>query len=138
MAPTEPGTHQADAPPDQEHEPDIGNFLNAVSADAVAYVEARRRLFTLNASEKAGRLAGKFLLAVVVFLITIAVFVMAGLALALYMGRWLGDNALGFLATAGIFVVLALLFYLFWRLVLRDRITLSVINAVHAEHEHLS
>jgi uncharacterized membrane protein YqjE len=138
MARTEAGTDRTGAPAPEEHEPDIGNFLDAVSADAVAYVEARRQLFALNASEKAGRFAGKFLLAVVVFLITIAVFVMAGLALALYMGRWLDDNALGFLATAGIFVVLALLFYLVWRLVLRDRITLSVINAVHAEHEHLS
>ncbi len=49
------------------------------------------------------------------------------------LGRSLNDNALGFLLAGGIFLVAGAAFFLIWRSVLRDKVTLAVINAMHDE-----
>jgi hypothetical protein len=54
-------------------------------------------------------------------------------ALALWLGRLLENNTLGFLLGGGIFLFLGALFYLLWRAVLRDKVTLAVINAIHGK-----
>ena len=118
-------------------EPDLGDVLEDLTADAKGYFEARKALLTLDISEKAGIAVGKIVLAVVATLLASMVLGMLALALGLYLGRVLNDSVLGFVAAAGIFLVLTLLFYALWRWVLRDRITLSIINAAHAKTEHL-
>jgi hypothetical protein len=40
---------------------------------------------------------------------------------------------LGFLLAGGIFLLVGGVFFLIWRSVLRDKVTLAVINAIHAE-----
>ena len=52
-------------------------------------------------------------------------------ALALWLGQLLANNALGFLLAGGIFLVLGGVFFWLWRSVLRDKVTLAVINAMH-------
>jgi hypothetical protein len=41
---------------------------------------------------------------------------------------------LGFLAVAGLYLLLGVVFYLLWRTVLRDKVILTVIRSMHADH----
>ncbi len=118
---TDPGTGK----------PDLGLFVEAVAADAKAYFEAQKELTTLAIGEKLGRFVAVLLAAVVLILVLSAAFLMGSVALSLWLGGMLGSVMLGFLSVAGIYVVLGGLFYLLWRTMLRDKVTLAVIQAIH-------
>jgi hypothetical protein len=59
---------------------------------------------------------------------------MLSIAMALWLSEIIGSLPLGFLAMGGVHLVLAGIFYLLWRSVLRERIILAIINAVHGAH----
>lgn len=122
---------------EQEEAPDLGEVLGALTDDAKGYLEARKALITLDLSEKAGSALGKIVWWVGATLLVSVMLGMLALALGLYLGRLMNDTVSGFLAAAGIFLVLTVLFYAIWRWMLRDRITLAIINAAHAKNEHL-
>jgi len=114
-----------------EDNPDLGLFMEAVVEDGKGWLEAQKNYATLAGSEKLGKLSGTLLVAVVSALFIAAVLVMCSMALAIWLGRVIGDLALGFLAVGGIYLVLTIVFYLIWRHMLRDRITLSIVNAAY-------
>lgn len=114
-----------------EDNPDMGLFMDAVVEDGKGWVEAQKSYATLAGSEKLGKLSGTLLVAVVSTLFVAAILVMCSIALALWLGGVMGNLALGFLSVAGIYLLLTLVFYLIWRHMLRDRITLSIINAAY-------
>jgi hypothetical protein len=101
-----------------EDNPDLGLFMDAVVEDGKGWLEAQKQYATLVGSEKLGKLSGTLLVAVVSALFVAAILVMSNMAL-------------GFLSVAGIYLVLTIVFYLIWRHMLRDRITLSIINAAY-------
>lgn len=114
-----------------EENPDLGLFMDAVVEDGKGWLEAQKAYGILLGSEKLGKLSGTLLVAVVSSLFIAAVLVMSSVALAIWLGRMMGDMALGFLSVAGIFLLLTVAFYLIWRHMLRDRITLAIINAAY-------
>ncbi|MDX9751583.1 MAG: hypothetical protein RBT71_10925 [Flavobacteriales bacterium] len=114
-----------------ETDPDIGAFVDAVVKDGQGWLGAQRELATLVVAEKLGRLSGILAIALVSVLCVAGVLAMASIALALWLGRAMDDMALGFLTVAGVHLVFTLLFHVLWRKVLRDRLTLAIINAVH-------
>lgn len=116
--------------PDEDG-PDIGLYMQAVTDDAKAWFEAQKAVTVLEVSEKVGKLSSMLLLVVVLGLITTTALVLWFIALAIWLGDLLGDTALGFLAAGGLFLLLGALFYLIWRSVLREKVTLVVINAMH-------
>ncbi|HOZ40492.1 MAG: phage holin family protein [Flavobacteriales bacterium] len=118
--------------PDEDG-PDMGLYLQVVSDDAKAWFEAQKALTKLEASEQFGRLSGMIMLVAVVGLIVVTALMLWFVALALWLGQLLANNALGFLLAGGIFLLVGGVFFLIWRSVLRDKVTLAVINAIHAE-----
>lgn len=114
-----------------EDNPDLGLFMDAVVEDGKGWLEAQKQYATLAGSEKLGKLSGTLLVAVVSALFIAAVLVMCSMALAIWLGRLIGDLALGFLSVGGIYLILTIIFYLIWRHMLRDRITLSIVNAAY-------
>lgn len=114
-----------------EENPDLGLFMDAVVEDGKGWLEAQKNYGILLGSETAGKLSGTLLVAVVSALFIAAVLVMCSMALAIWLGRVLGDLALGFLSVAGIYLLLTVVFYFIWRHMLRDRITLALINAAY-------
>lgn len=117
----------------EEDGPDIGLYMQAVSDDAKAWFEAQKAVTKLEASEQVGKLSGVVMLGAVVGLIAATALMLWFVALALWFGQLLVNNALGFLLAGGVFLVLGGIFFLVWRSVLRDKVTLAVINAMHAE-----
>jgi hypothetical protein len=114
--------------------PELGRLVEAVAADAKAYFEAQKALTTLEVSEKVGRGAAVSLLAVVLILIVSAAFLMGSVALSLWLAHLLHSTMLGFLAVAGLYLLLGVVFYLLWRTVLRDKVILTVIRSMHEDH----
>jgi len=119
-------------------DPETGNpapglFVEAVVEDAKAYIEAQKELITLQVSEQAGRAVAVVVVAMVLFFLLSAGFLMGSVAFSLWLAVLLGSTIKGFLAMAGIYVLLGVSFYLLWRTVLRDRITVAVINAFHGK-----
>lgn len=118
--------------PDEDG-PDIGLYMQAVSDDAKNWFEAQKALTRLEVSEQLGKLSSKAMLVGVVGLIAGTVLMLWFVALALWFGQLLANNALGFLLAGALFLVLGGIFFLVWRSVLRDKVTLAVINAMHGE-----
>lgn len=116
-----------------EDAPDLGSYVQAVGEDAKAWFEAQKALTKLEAGEQLGRLAAMVMMVVVVGLVVITTLMFWCVALALWLGQLLENNILGFLLGGGIFLLLGVLFYLLWRTVLRDKVTLAVINAIHVK-----
>ena len=128
---TEPENRYARYVRPDEDGPDVGLYMQAVTDDAKAWFEAQKAVTVLEVSEKVGKLSSMFLLVVVLGLVTTTALVLWFTALAIWLGDLLGNMALGFLAAGGLFLLLGALFYLVWRSVLRDKVTLVVINAMH-------
>ncbi|MBL7952899.1 MAG: phage holin family protein [Flavobacteriales bacterium] len=116
--------------PDEDG-PDIGLYVQAVSDDAKTWFEAQKAVTKLEVSEQIGKLSSAVMMGAVVGLIGITVLMLWFVALALWLGQLLMNNALGFLLAGGIFLVLGVVFFLLWRSMLRDKVTLAVINAMH-------
>lgn len=130
------GTPPEEGPYGHDHDrPDLGRFMEAVAEDARGYFEARREAAVLALSEAAGKATGLVLLALVSIALLAAVLFMFSLALGFWLGQLWGNTALGFLTAGGAFLVICALFYVLWRTVLRDRITLAIINATQSDEE---
>jgi hypothetical protein len=114
--------------------PELGLLLEALVEDAKGYFEAQRDLIGFNSAEKGGRIVAILLLVLVVAVLLGGVLVMLSIAMALWLSEVIGSLPLGFLAMGGVHLLLASLFYLLWRAVLRERIILAIINAVHGDH----
>jgi len=117
----------------EEDGPDIGLYLQSVTADAKAWLEAQKAVTKLEASEQLGKLSAMVTLVAVIGLIVTAALMLWFVALALWFGQLVANNALGFLAAGALFLFLGGIFILVWRSVLRDRVTLAVVNAIHAK-----
>lgn len=113
--------------------PELGLLVEALVEDAKGYFEAQRDLIGFNSAEKGGRIAAILLLVLVVAVLLGGVLVMLSIAIALWLAEIIGSLPLGFLAMGGVHLLLAGIFYVLWRSVLRERIILSIINAVHGE-----
>jgi hypothetical protein len=113
--------------------PELSLLLQAMVEDAKAYFDTQRDLVTLNASEKGGRMIAVMLLVLVVSVLLGGVLVMLSVALAIWLGGLLGNLAHGFLAVGGIHLLLAGLFVVLWKSVLREKLIISFINAVHGK-----
>ena len=114
--------------------PELGLLIEALVEDAKGYFEAQRDLIGFNSAEKGGRIVAILLMVLVVAVLLGGVLVMLSIAMALWLSEVIGSLPLGFLAMGGVHLLLAGLFYLLWRTVLRERIILAIINAVHGDH----
>jgi hypothetical protein len=113
--------------------PDAGpaEFFEDMAGTFIAMARAEGSRVRLVVSRKAGSFIAKAVMAFTAVLLTLVIALFLFLAWGLWLGQVLGNAALGMLAAGGSFLVLLLLFYLLWRWVLRDRIILSVVNAVN-------
>lgn len=114
--------------------PELGLLIEALVEDAKGYFEAQRDLIGFNSAEKGGRIVAILLLVLVVAVLLGGVLVMLSIAMALWLSDVIGSLPLGFLAMGGVHLLLAGIFYLLWRTVLRERIIVAIINAVHGDH----
>jgi hypothetical protein len=117
--------------------PSLGEVIEAAASDAEAYFSTQQALIKLELSERGGRFAAKIVWYIAATLLVGLAIGLLAVALGLHLGRLFHDPVLGFLAAGGAFLLFAVLFYLLWRWVLRDRIILSIINAAHAQPKRL-
>jgi len=113
--------------------PDPAEFVQELVGSVADYALAESELLKLSAAKRAGEITGRIVLAIAVALLLNGVVLMLSVAWGIWLGLRLEDPALGFLLAGGTYVLLIGLFYVIWRLALRDRITLAIVNATHAE-----
>lgn len=77
------------------------------------YIDTRFRLLQLQATERSSRLIASLLVDLIKTVFGLFVLFFLSLALGFYLSELLGSSSLGFLATAGIFVVLIVIISLF-------------------------
>ncbi|MBL0127637.1 MAG: phage holin family protein [Flavobacteriales bacterium] len=112
---------------------DLGDLLTTVSGDARGWLHAQRDLTLLIVSEKAAQAGRAAIGGFVGFVILGAALTMLSVAGAFAWGHALGSVAHGFLYVGLIDLGVLLLFMIWWRTSLGDRITLSIINSFHVE-----
>ncbi|MBK9176901.1 MAG: phage holin family protein [Flavobacteriales bacterium] len=130
MAPTE---RHGPAGKGEAAAPDPADFVREMVESVTDYARAERDHFKLEASERIGAVSGRIVLAVVLLLLLNGVVLMLSVAWGLWLGQCFDDPVTGFLLAGATYLALMLLFYLLWRTVLRDRITLAVVNATHGK-----
>src|SRR5687768_6636879 len=114
-----------------EDRPDLGLFIEAVKDDALALAETEKELAIITASEKAGDIAGKVGIGAVSVILGMIVLILLSVALGIAFGNWFEDMALGFVAAAGVYILLGVIFIVMWNSTLKDKFTLSIINSIH-------
>lgn len=114
-----------------EDRPDLGIFMEAAKDDVVSLMETEKDLAILTASEKAGAIAGKVGVGFVGIIFGMIVLIMLSVAMGIAFGDLFNDMALGFVAAAGVYILLGILFMAIWNATLKDKVTLSIINAIH-------
>lgn len=113
-----------------EHE-DFGEFMDSMASEAKGYWSAQKEYYTFVASEKAAKASAGMLNGLVMGLAVTSILVFLSLSAAIWIGRLLGDMALGFLSMAGVYFVLGLLFLIIWRSGYRDRYILGMFNSIY-------
>jgi uncharacterized membrane protein YecN with MAPEG domain len=112
------------------HADDLGDWVNELTGEARAYAERTREQVLLEVSKRtAVALAGvvMWIVRLVVALLTFSLLLVAG---GLWLGELIGDRALGFVAMAGVCMLVGLVFALYWRSGGRERFMLGIINAI--------
>jgi len=110
---------------------DLGDLLTSVSEDAKGWWAAQRELAILTVSERSAQAGRAAIGGFVGFVILGAALTMLSIAGALAWGTALGNLAIGFLYVGLIDLGILLLFAIWWRTSLGDRIMLSIINSFH-------
>ncbi len=109
----------------------IEDFFRHVADEGKGWWKAEKRLLLLQASTKLGKAIG-FLLGLLVTLVLLAVVLLfASVALAIWFGHLMGSIALGFLCTAGLYLVMYLIFHFFLRAALTNGLALTIINSLY-------
>ena len=114
---------------------ELEQLADQVMAEAKGLIESQRRLLLLSTADRVDKASARTVTVVVMIVGVALVLLFASIAGALYIGRRLGDMALGFLIMAGVFVVLSGIFLLIWRGGLRDRLHVAVINEFQSDDE---
>jgi hypothetical protein len=114
-----------------EDRPDLGVYMEALKEDALNLAETEKDLAILVAGEKAGKIAGGIGVGIVGAVFGMIVLILLSVALGIAFGNWFNDMALGFVAAAGVYILLGVLFMVIWNTTLKDKLTLSIINAIH-------
>jgi FtsH-binding integral membrane protein len=111
--------------------PDLGIYVESIADDTREWFEVQKETTKLELSEHLAKLTAKVVSVLVVGLLVATVLVMWFIALALWIGELLGHTPLGFVVAGGIFVVLGAVFLILWKNGMKDKVMLSVINAIH-------
>lgn len=113
----------------EEPRAEVGALFDSVVSDVKGWLETRKDLLVLEASERLGRISGALMSNLILVMLGGFALLMASLALGIWLGQQLNNNVYGFLLVAGIYLLLFLLFALFGSRTVRDRTTLHMINA---------
>ena len=115
-------------------EPDLSDFAGTFNEDVKSWWNVHKQKMRAEASDHAANLTNRMVMALFVAMTVFLALILVHFAIAFALGGWFGSVPLGFLATG--FLVLGQGFagWLVWNSVLRDRISLRVINALHS-HE---
>lgn len=108
-------------------QPDLSDFGATLRHDLAAWSEAQAQHAWAVGSERIARWAGRALWAVVAASALLLALACAHVALAVALGGWSG-----WLAVAGLILLEAGTFWVLWRIALRDRWTLFLLNQMHS------
>ena len=119
------------APTDPFDQEDFGQFMDSMAGEAKAYWEAQKDYHALVASERAAKLGAGLLSGVVLCVLVASVLAFLSLGAAIWIGRLMGDLALGFLLMGGLYLLLGMIFLVVWRAGYRDRFILRMVNSLY-------
>lgn len=114
---------------------DLGDLLSSALEDGKEFGTAQAEYFKLHASEQVGKAAGSLAGVVITAAASVLVVLFASVAGALWLGGLMHSMALGFLAMAGVYLLVLVVFLLFAGKALKRSITLNVINSLYHGQE---
>lgn len=110
---------------------DLGEGIGYIHA----YVEQEIESVKLTAAEKISIATSTIVSGLILTLLAAAMLLFASLALSYYLGSLMNSTALGFLAVAGIYLLILLMVYLFRKRLITDNIVEVVIQFLFDEEE---
>lgn len=103
-------------------------FFEPILEKAEKYSQTTLHILKLKATSKIAEVASLFILSVFIYVPLSIGFLMLSIAMALYLGEWSGSAANGFLITAGIYMLPALIIYLFRNKFLKRKLQNAIIQ----------
>jgi hypothetical protein len=131
------GNGQPDERSGPEEEITISAFIDGFTADLRGYVTAQRDHLLMKAAHRLALMMGKGVHRGAVIGGSAMALLFLNVALALYLGEWLGSHALGFLITGLLSMVLVGLFHLWWINGGRDRYLIARINDMNNDEDEV-
>lgn len=113
-------------PIDQENKEEARFSLKGVFQKGKEYVETKLEILKLIAIAKASRIIARLLLDVFRGVLALLVLFFLSMALGFYLSALLDNYALGFLATAGIFIVIIIILSAFSHTIRRKIVDISI------------
>lgn len=99
------------------------------------YVEARITLFKLRLTEKITRTFTYFISTAVIVTVLLFALLFLSFAFSFWYGKYNGNIAEGFLISAGFYLVLALIIFVFRKQIFADNIVKNISSIIFAEEE---
>lgn len=114
---------------------DIGEFISTAKAQGKEFLEAEKEYLLLRMYEASGRAVGRLSSNLLGVMFGLLFLLFASVALALWLGTLVGNAALGFLITGGIYLLAFLVVHFFARKAIRGAIMLNVINSFYEDED---
>ncbi len=116
-----------------EDRPDIGLYMEVVKEDVIEMIKTEKDLAILETGQKAGNIAGGIGLGLTGIIFGMIVLILLSVAMGIAFGNAFEDMALGFVAAAGVYILLGAIFMVIWNTTLKDKISLYIINTIHGK-----
>ena len=110
---------------------DFSDFFGTMAEEAKEYVVTERAYITLLLTKRAAQVSHALVGVVVAAIILAIAILFASIALATVVGRATGDPAIGYLAVAGLYAIVLLVFRALWKSGAGDRFKVNIINLLH-------
>lgn len=105
------------------------DFIDKWKAKVVALVETKVKLMQLELIERTSKLLSVFVFIIMFVLLAFGVFMLVGLGVAEQFSAWFNSYIGGYMAAGGVFLIVAIIIYLFRKSILR-KLSNIFINAL--------
>jgi hypothetical protein len=116
---------------DEQDHPDLATIIQKVNE----HVDTRLTYLRLNFSEKVAVVISKAGSLSIVLVLFLLFFFFLNVAAALWIGKYFGDNVIGFAAVSGFYFLISILVLIFRKSVVEKKIQDSIVKSIYPENE---
>lgn len=108
----------------------ISESIEELLGDTGKYIEAKAELWKLKVADRTTEATSSIATPIILAFIAIMVLTLINIAVAILIGKWLGELYYGFFIVAGFYTLLGLIVYLFRKQIIETPLYNAIINKI--------